>query len=99
MDHWDELQGRAPVMPVTDNSLVIYGTKTFGPCVQLEGELTRGGISFEKRDLSKDDDMRELTEKLARVGKMSGHFSMPVAEVNGVLVEGASMGEITRRLR
>lgn len=98
-DHWRAL-GERHGMVATNNSheLIIYGTKASSNCVRLEGELKKLGIPFENRDLDNPSVSQELTDKLARVGKMSSNAPLPVAELDGVMIEGVSVEEISRRL-
>jgi hypothetical protein len=99
-DHWQALAERhGTVASNNSHELIIYGAKSSSACVQLEGELKKLGIPFENRDLSRSGVAQELNEKLARVGKMGGSVPMPVAEVDGVLVEGATVADISHRLR
>ncbi len=79
--------------------LILYSSKSLPACYLLETELKKRGIPFEKRDLSVEANSHQLTEDLARVGKMGGSIPMPVAEVDGVLIEGATLREIERRMR
>ena len=100
VDHWQELKERHGMVATAENhGLIIYTTKGYPASVILEGQLKKQGFAYEKRDLGKEYVAHELTEKLARVGKMSGSIPMPVVEIDGVLVEGASMKEIVRRMR
>jgi glutaredoxin len=78
--------------------LIIYGTKSSAAYVYLEGELDKRGIAYEKRDLTKDENLRELTDKRARVGKIGGNIALPVAEIDGVLVEGATVEDVAHRM-
>lgn len=101
-NHWDEFSGKQPEIPeafAQPAPLVVYSSRTEPACVKLEGELTRQGIPFQRRDLSKELNARELTEKFARVGKMKESYAMPVAEINGFMVEAASINDIKRRLK
>ena len=100
-NHWDEFSGRqsTPEAFEPPAPLVVYSSKTEPVCVQLEGELSRQHIPYERRDISKERDAKELTEKFARIGKMKSSFAMPVAEINGVMVEGVSINDIKRRLK
>ena len=98
-DHWQALAERYGTVSTNSHELIIYGNKASPVCVRLEGELKKLGIPFEKRDLANPSASRELTEKLVRVGKLGGKFRVPVAEVDGIILEGASMEEISRRLR
>ena len=98
-DHWEALAERYGTVSTNSHELIIYGNKASPVCIRLEGELKKRGIPFEKRDLGNPSASRELTEKMARVGKMGGNVQVPVAEVDGIIVEGASMEDISRRLR
>jgi hypothetical protein len=96
-DHWQALAERHGVVSTNSHELIIYGTKSSPASVQLEGELKKLGIPFEKRDVTNRSASAELTDKLVRVGKTSS-APLPVAEIDGVLLEGASMEEVARRL-
>lgn len=98
-DHWQALAERHGMVSTNSHELIIYGIKSSPACIQLEGELKKLGIPFEKRDLGNSSASSELTDKLARVGKMGRNAPVPVAEIDGVLVEGATMEDISRRLR
>src|SRR5262249_9711244 len=99
-DHWQELtQRHGAVATPGAHGLIVYGTKTCPVCVRLETELDKQGIPYQKRDLSNEADVRELTDKLMRVGRMGGRIGIPVAEVDGVLMEGASLAQITKRMK
>jgi glutaredoxin len=99
-DHWQELANRHREMPVTDpHGLTIYGTKSCGPCIQLQRELEKRGIPYQKKDLDDQANFHELTDKLVRVGKMGGSIAIPVAEIDGVLYQGATIGQVTKKLR
>jgi len=97
-DHWQALAERHGVVSTNSRELIIYGTKSSPACVQLEGALKKLGIPFEKRDLSNQSASAELTDKFARVGKIRSSAPLPVAEIDGVLVESATVEEIARRL-
>jgi len=99
-DHWEQLKERHATEATTDaHGLIIYGSKSCPACVRLEGELDKQGIAYEKRDVNVAADFRELIGKLARVGKMGGPIPIPIADVDGVLLEGASVEQITKRLK
>jgi hypothetical protein len=99
VDHWQELTNRHQMMSVAEpRGLIIYGNKSSGACVLLEGELNKRGIAHQRKDLGNEANSHELTEKLARVGKMGGSIAIPVAEIDGVLIEGVSIEQITKRL-
>jgi len=99
-DHWQQLTvPHSSSATSAAHVLIIYGSKTCPACVRLEGALHQQGISYQKCDLAEDANFRELIGKLARVGKMGGRIAIPVAEVDGVLVEGASIEQITKRLK
>jgi glutaredoxin len=99
-DHWDSLTGRRPVTADMESAgLVIYGMKSCPACVQLENELHRRGIPFQERKLDNEASMHELTDTLARVGKMGGSIPMPVADINGIIIEGATIEEVLRKLK
>ena len=97
-DHWQALAERHGVVSTNSHELIVYGNKSSSASVQLEYELKKLGIPFENRDLSNPSASRELTEKLVRVGKTSSNVPLPVAEIDGVLVEGVSVEEIAHRL-
>ncbi len=100
IDHWQVLTNRYHGTSVAEGrGLVIYGTKSCAACVKLEGELKKRGIAYEQKDIGEEANMHELTEKLARVGKMGGSIAIPVAEIDGVLHEGVNINEVTRRLK
>jgi hypothetical protein len=102
VDHWQELTHRFNNgTEATGNAheLIIYENNSSSACVQLMGQLKKSGIAFEKRDLSKQANSNELTDKLARVGKMKGSIAIPVAELDGVLIEGATIYDITPRMK
>ena len=99
IDHWQRLTNRfqSTAGPET-HVVIVYGTKSSAAYVHLEGELEKRGIAYEKRDLTKDENLHELTDKRARLGKMGGNVAIPVAEIDGVLVEGATIEDVSRRL-
>jgi len=100
VDHWDELSSRGePLAPPPPHGLVIYGKKSSSDCVQLENELKIRHIAYKKRDLDQEANSQELTEKLGRVGKMSGNVVIPVAEVDGVLYQGINIDKLVKKLR
>ncbi|MEP6671066.1 MAG: hypothetical protein ABJF10_18040 [Chthoniobacter sp.] len=86
-------------MPADTHGLIIYSSKALPACVRLEAELKKRGIAFQIRDMGKEANSRKLTEDPARVGKMGGSIPMSVAEIDGVLVDGATIKEIERRMR
>lgn len=98
-DHWQALAERHGVVSTSSHELIIYGTKSSPAYVQLENELKKLGVPFENRDLSNPSASRELTEKMVRVGKAGRTPSLPVAEIDGMVVESASVEEIAHRLR
>ena len=98
VDHWQELNSHRAPESANVHRLIIYGTKSCSPCIQLEKELNAQHIPFQKRDLADGSDSHELSEKLARIGKMGGSVPIPVADIDGVIVVGASIQEITRRM-
>lgn len=98
-DHWQELSRRHEGVPGGDShKLIVYGSKSCGACIQLEHELDKRGIPYQKEDLGDPANFHELTDKLVRVGKMGGSIAIPVAEIDGVLYEGATIGQITKRV-
>lgn len=97
-DHWQALAERHGMVSTNSHELIIYGTKSSPACVRLEGELKKLGIPFENRDLDNSSASRELTDKLVRVGKMKSSTSIPIAEIDGVMVESVTVEEISRRL-
>ncbi|MDR3404404.1 MAG: hypothetical protein P4L99_18030 [Chthoniobacter sp.] len=100
VDHWQDLKERHSLAAAPDApGLILYSSKAIPACVQLEAELKKRGISFQRRDMGDEANSRKLTEDLARVGKMGGSIPMPVAEVDGALIEGATLKEIQHRLR
>jgi hypothetical protein len=106
VDHWRELAMRfhAAVPAVVETTtqapqVTIYGSKSSGACVQLEHELGKRGITYQHKDLGTEAIRTELQDKLFRIGKNGESIAIPVAEIDGVLYEGASIGEITKRLR
>jgi len=99
VDHWQELSNRHRVPVVDPHGLIIYGTKSCGACVQLEHELDKRSIPYQKKDLADEANFHELTEKLVGVGKMGGSIAIPVAEIDGVLYQGTNINEVTKRLR
>lgn len=99
-DHWQQLTGQRTVFATAgDPRLIIYGSKSCPACVRLEGALTRQGIAFQNRDLGDEANSRELGEKLARLGRPGGQIAIPVAEIDGVLIIGASLDQITKRMK
>ncbi len=98
-DHWQELRKRYTSVKATElPALIIYSSKAIPACIQLEADLKKRGIPFQIRDLSDEANARKLTEDLVRVGKMAGSIPMPVAQIDGALIEGATVKEIQRRL-
>jgi hypothetical protein len=100
VDHWAELTHQpvaAPAGPA--HELILYGAKSSGAFVQLDRDLTKRGIVHEEKDLSDEANFRELTEKLARIGKVGGQIAIPVAEVDGVLMEDATLEKVSKKLR
>jgi glutaredoxin len=105
VDHWRELALRyhgivpaAVVSSAESPALVIYGSKSCGPCVQLEHELDKRHITYQKKDLGNDAIRTELQDKLLRIGKNGGSIAIPVVEIDGALYEGATIDEVTKRL-
>jgi len=96
-DHWQDLSrhtaGAQPTHQVT-----IYGAKSSGPFIQLQYQLMKVDIAFEKRDVTEEANARELTEKMARIGHMNTNYRYPVADVDGIMVEGATVHDISRRI-
>jgi len=100
VDHWQDLKERHTLVATADShGLILYTSKALPACVRLEAELKKRGIAFQIRDVGDEANSRKLTEDLARVGKMGGSIPMPVAEIDGVLIEGATVREIERRMR
>jgi len=100
VDHWQDLKERHSLVATADpHGLILYSSKSIPACIYLEAELKKRGIPFQIRDLSDEANSRKLTEDLARIGKMGGSIPMPVAEIDGALIEGATIKEIERRLR
>jgi glutaredoxin len=104
-DHWRELalryHGIAPASVVASAEtpgLVIYGSKSCGACVQLEHELDKRHIAYEKKDLGNDTIRTELQDKLLRIGKNGGTIAIPVVEIDGALYEGATINQVAKRL-
>lgn len=97
-DHWQALAERHGMVSTNSPELIVYGIKSSPDSVKLEGELKKLGIPFEKRDVNDPSASTELTDKLARVGKIRSSAPLPVADVNGVMIESATVEEITRRL-
>ena len=99
IDHWQELSThRRATADSESQGLIIYGSKFYPACVQLENELNKRGIPYQKRDVSDEASFHELGDKMARVGKMGGRIAIPVAEINGVLFEGATIETISRKI-
>jgi len=98
VDHWQELTNLHPTTGGDTHALVIYGTKSCEAYVRLEGQLAKRGIPYTKCDLSKDENYRALMDARARVGKVGGKISIPVADVDGVVLEGATFEQIAKLL-
>ena len=98
VNHWQELRSGHFQAPAAAPRLIIYGIKSEGAFVKLEGELNERNVPYQKRDLNDDASVRELTEKRARIGKLGGEPKLPAADIDGVLVEGATFPEIMRRM-
>jgi glutaredoxin len=99
-NHWRQIKEQRTLFVTAEAPrLVIYGSKSYPACVRLESQLAKQGIAFQKRDLDDEATSRELAGKLARLGQPGGHIAMPVAEVDGVLIFGASFEQITKRLK
>ncbi len=99
VDHWDELSSRGEPLAGNPHGLIVYSKKSSGACVKLENELKNRHIAYERRDLDKEANSQELSEKLARVGKMGGNVAIPVAEVDGVLYQDISIDKLAKKLR
>jgi glutaredoxin len=99
VDHWKELTERHSLVATSDaHGLIIYSSKTCPACIVLEADLKKRGIAYRKCDLADQANVREMTDKLARIGKMGGSIPMPVADIDGIMVEGASIKDIIRRM-
>ena len=105
VDHWRQLSVRyhsiipAAALSTADApALTIYGSKSSGACIQLEHELDKRHIAYQKKDLGSDANRTELQDKLLRIGKNGGNIAIPVAEIDGALYEAATINEITRRV-
>ncbi len=99
IDHWQELSThRRATADSESQGLIIYGAKSYPACVQLENELNKRGIPYQKRDVSEEAGLHELSDKMARVGKMGGRLAIPVAEIDGILYEGATIETISRKM-
>jgi hypothetical protein len=97
-DHWQDLSGRHNADAQPQHQLIIYGAKSSGPYIQLQYQLMKNDIVFQKRDVTDESTARELTEKMVRIGRVNTNFRYPVADVDGVMVEGATVRDITRHL-
>jgi hypothetical protein len=98
LDHWQQLSHRNPAPVEIPHGLTIYGTKSSEPCVQLQHELDKRGIPYNRKDVADQANFHDLTERFARVGKMGGSFAIPVAEIDGVLYENATIYQVTKKL-
>jgi hypothetical protein len=105
VDHWRDLAARyhgmipaAAASSVEAHGLIIYGSKSSGACIQLEHELDKRHIAYEKKDLGSESNRTELQDKLLRIGKNGGNIAIPVAEIDGALYESVTIGEITKRV-
>jgi len=96
--HWQELRSGHVSVPAEAPRLIIYGMKSEGSFVKLDSELNGRNVPHQTRDLGDDANVRELIEKRARIGKLGGEPKLPAADIDGVLVEGATFPEIMRRL-
>ena len=98
LNHRQELGFSQDVSPMTGASrLIVYGKKSSPASLQLEAGLDRALIPYEKRDMDDPASASELTEKRVRLGKVGGQPVLPVADVDGVLIENASLPVILRR--
>jgi hypothetical protein len=98
-DHWQDLSGRHITDAPPKHQITIYGAKSSGPFVQLQYQLMRDDVVFQKRDVTEPASARELTEKMARIGHVNTNYRYPVADVDGVMLEGATEHDIVRRAR
>lgn len=98
-DHWQDLSGRHTAGAQPTHEVIIYGAKSSGPYVQLQYQLMKNDVVFQKRDVNDEANARELTEKMARIGHMNTNYRYPVADVDGVMVEGATVRDISRHMR
>jgi hypothetical protein len=105
VDHWRDLalrfHGIVPTQVASAAQapgLIIYGSKSSGACIQLEHELDKRHIAYQKKDLSSETNRTELQDKLLRIGKNGGNISIPVAEIDGAMYEAVTITEITKRV-
>jgi glutaredoxin len=84
--------------PATGVTVIIYGADWCKPCHQAAEYLARIGVAHVVKDVEEDGAAaREMSEKLARVGR--GGSSIPVIDVGGQILVGYNKSEIDRALR
>lgn len=100
IDHWHQIAKRHQQMVHVDAPRVIlYGSRSSSTFVLLKRDLDQFGIAYEARDLSDEANFHEVNEKLARIGKMGNSIPLPIAEVDGVMLEGADYPAIAKKLK
>jgi hypothetical protein len=100
IDHWQEIKEQRTLFVATPApGMIIYGSKANPASVRLQAALTKQGIPFQKRDLDNEADSRELDEKMANLNRQGRHIVMPVAEIDGALIPGATYEQIIKRLK
>ena len=73
--------------------VVIYTTPTCTYCVIIKNFLKKNNIAFEEIDVSKDEKKKqEMIEK-------SGQMSVPVTEIDGIIISGYKLDEIKEALK
>ena len=91
-------QPRKDPPPVAGVTVIIYGADWCKPCHQAADYLKRIGVPHIVKDVEEDEDAaREMSEKLARVGRRGS--SIPVIDVNGQILVGYSRSELDRALK
>ena len=73
-------------------SVVIYTTPTCGYCQQVKNYLSRRGVSYVERDLSRDP------SAAAEMVRLTGQQGVPVTVIDGQPVLGADMPRIDQLL-
>jgi glutaredoxin len=80
-------QARAPALPPTDGSVVLYSAVWCGYCKQAAAWLKRNNVPFIERDVEKTPGaQQELQQKLAAAGIPGG--GIPVTDWGGSIVVG-----------